>query len=97
MNQRVRAHVELFNAAQRAGAWVPFVAVFTDDAVMSFAGVPAGSHTLRATSGTGVTASHELELPVGETRWAVLEYWYDLDTGPRSFTFRVDDQPVGFD
>jgi ketosteroid isomerase-like protein len=44
MNRRVRAHVELFNTAQRSGDWAPFVATFTDDAVMSFAGVPAGPY-----------------------------------------------------
>jgi hypothetical protein len=59
--------------------------------------VPAGSHTIRATSDTGATASHELELPAGETRWAVFEYWYHPEDTPRGLTFRVDDHAIGFD
>ena len=59
--------------------------------------VPAGSHTIRATSVTGATASHELELPTGENRWAVFDYWYYPQDTPRSLSFRVDDQPIGFD
>jgi ketosteroid isomerase-like protein len=42
MVERVRRHVERFNAAQRSGAWAPFVATFAEDAVMRFAGVPVG-------------------------------------------------------
>ena len=44
MSERVRGHVERFNTAQRSGEWAPFVATFTEDAVMSFAGVPAGPY-----------------------------------------------------
>jgi steroid Delta-isomerase len=44
MNQRVREHVERFNTGQRSGDWAPFVASFTEDAVMSFAGVPVGPY-----------------------------------------------------
>jgi steroid delta-isomerase len=44
MNQRVREHLERFNTAQRSGQWAPFVATFTEDAAMSFAGVPAGPY-----------------------------------------------------
>lgn len=43
MHQRVREHLAAFNAAQRSGDWQPFLAGFADDAVMSFAGVPAGA------------------------------------------------------
>ncbi|HEU5107094.1 MAG TPA: hypothetical protein VFT95_00815 [Micromonosporaceae bacterium] len=59
--------------------------------------VPAGAHTIRATSDTGATASHQLELPAGEIRWAVFHYWYYPPDTPRSLSFRVDDQPTGFD
>lgn len=64
---------------------------------------PDGKHTVTATSGTGVRTEETLVLPEGERRWAVLEYWYypdDPTTGhagtPRSFTFHVSGQPVGF-
>jgi steroid Delta-isomerase len=48
MIERVRAHVERFNTAQRSGDWAPFVAAFTEDAVMTFAGVPIGPYHGRA-------------------------------------------------
>ncbi|MGH3679059.1 MAG: nuclear transport factor 2 family protein [Natronosporangium sp.] len=48
MNQRVREHLAAFNTAQRSGDWQPFLAGFADDAVMSFAGVPAGPFRGRA-------------------------------------------------
>ncbi|MPZ29089.1 MAG: nuclear transport factor 2 family protein [Micromonosporaceae bacterium] len=48
MNQRVREHLASFNAAQRSGDWRPFLAGFAHDAVMSFAGMPAGPYTGRA-------------------------------------------------
>lgn len=37
------AHVHLFNTAVRSGDWSPFVATFTDDAVMHIAGDSAGA------------------------------------------------------
>jgi steroid delta-isomerase len=42
MNQRVEDHIARFNTAQRSGDWGPFLAAFTDDAVMTFEGVPIG-------------------------------------------------------
>jgi hypothetical protein len=57
----------------------------------------AGPHTLTASSGTGATLTEEFDLPVEGTRWAVLSYWYDAQGTPRSFTFTLHDQPVGFD
>jgi hypothetical protein len=57
MIQRVRGHVELFNAAQRSGEWAPFVATFTDDAVMSFTGVPAGPYQGRDAIGAAYEAN----------------------------------------
>jgi hypothetical protein len=42
--QRVREHLDLFNTGQRTGDWAPFLATFARDAVMSFAGVPAGPY-----------------------------------------------------
>jgi steroid delta-isomerase len=35
-------HICLFNAAVRSGDWEPFVARFSDDAVMEFIGPPVG-------------------------------------------------------
>jgi hypothetical protein len=58
--------------------------------------LPEGPHRLRATSTTGVTATHDLDTPAEGTRWAVLSYWY-YPGEPRSFTFQVHDRPVGFD
>ena len=40
--ERVREHARAFNAAVRSGDFSPFVATFTDDAVMRFVAVPAG-------------------------------------------------------
>ncbi|MEE6258452.1 nuclear transport factor 2 family protein [Plantactinospora sonchi] len=48
MNDRVRRHTELFNASFRSGDWSPFLATFTEDAVMSFGGVPVGPFHGRA-------------------------------------------------
>jgi ketosteroid isomerase-like protein len=48
MSRRAREHVERFNAAAGSGDWTRFVAAFTDDAVMSFAGAPAGPYAGRA-------------------------------------------------
>lgn len=44
MSGRVREHVACFNDAQRTGDWRRFVATFTEDAVMTFEGVPAGPY-----------------------------------------------------
>jgi steroid delta-isomerase len=44
---RVRAHEEAFNTAMRSGDWAPFVATFTEAAVMRFEGVPAGPYVGR--------------------------------------------------
>jgi steroid delta-isomerase len=46
--ERVREHARAFNAAVRSGDYGPFVATFTDDAVMRFVGVPAGPFVGRA-------------------------------------------------
>jgi ketosteroid isomerase-like protein len=46
--QRVRDHVTRFNNAKRSGEWAPLIATFTEDALMSFAGVPAGPYRGRA-------------------------------------------------
>jgi steroid delta-isomerase len=48
MNQRVEQHIARFNTAQRSGDWAPFLASFTEDAVMSFEGVPVGPYHGRA-------------------------------------------------
>lgn len=64
--------------------------------------LPPGDHTLTAVSGTDVEATHTFTVPEGETRWAVLDYWYypESDDGsdhvPPSFTFDVFDEQVAF-
>ena len=64
--------------------------------------LPAGEHTVTATSGTGAEGSQELTLPEGEQRWVVVDYWYYPDQGDgsdvveRTFTIEVSDEQVGF-
>jgi ketosteroid isomerase-like protein len=41
--QRISLHIARFNAAVRSGDWAGFVATFSDDAVLSFVGAPAGA------------------------------------------------------
>jgi hypothetical protein len=55
-----------------------------------------GRHTLQARSSTEATIDQTFNLPEGATRWAVLDYWYYPGDSPRSFTFEVHDEPVGF-
>jgi hypothetical protein len=38
LERAVRAHCDLFNASVASGDWAPFVATFTEDVEMSFAG-----------------------------------------------------------
>lgn len=65
-------------------------------------GLPAGEHTVTATSSTGTEGSHVLTLPEGEQRWVVVDYWYYPDQGDgsdvvdRSFTIDVSDEQVAF-
>jgi len=42
MSDRVRRHVAAFNAAVHSGEWSRFAVRFTQDARMTFVGVPAG-------------------------------------------------------
>jgi hypothetical protein len=51
---------------------------------------------LQARSSTEATIDQTFNLPEGATRWAVLDYWYYPGDSPRSFTFEVHDEPVGF-
>jgi steroid Delta-isomerase len=44
MTERVRGHLERFNAAVRSGDFGPFVETFAPDAVMRFIGAPAGPY-----------------------------------------------------
>ena len=59
----------------------------------------AGTHTLTATSDTGVNHSATFEIADAQTRYAVLDYWYypNDPSAPRNFSFTVQDDPVGFD
>jgi steroid Delta-isomerase len=44
MSERVRGHLDQFNAAVRSGDFGPFTETFTTDAVMRFVGIPAGAY-----------------------------------------------------
>jgi hypothetical protein len=65
--------------------------------------VPPGEHKLTMGSNTGVEADAALSIPAGGHRWASIAYWYnppDRDRErsghtPRSFSFTVDDEPIG--
>jgi hypothetical protein len=59
--------------------------------------IEPGHHTLIATSDTGAEFTVDLELPEGEPRWAVVDYWFYPDQEPRRFTFDISDEPIGFD
>lgn len=71
--------------------WIPFMIR-----------IAPGEHTLEAASSTGVTHSTSFEVADSAIRYAVLDYWYypPSDNGsnstPRSFTFRIQDDPIGF-
>ncbi|MGH8911562.1 MAG: hypothetical protein ACRDVD_03545 [Acidimicrobiia bacterium] len=56
-----------------------------------------GDHILTATSNTGAELTIEFNLPDDEPRWAVIDYWYYPDEGPRKFTFDISDEPLAFD
>lgn len=58
--------------------------------------VAPGDHVLHAVSSTGVEMTSEFTLPEGESRWAVVDYWYYPDEGPRKFSVHISDEPVGF-
>jgi hypothetical protein len=61
-----------------------------------------GEHTLEASSSTGATHSATFEVGDPAIRYAVLDYWYypssDNASGatPRSFSFMIQDDPIGF-
>lgn len=59
--------------------------------------IEPGLHTLTATSDTGAEFTVDLELPAGEPRWAVIDYWFYPDQEPRRFTFNISGEPIGFD
>jgi hypothetical protein len=58
--------------------------------------LPAGEHVLSASSGTGAAAEESFEVPDGERRWAVLDYWSSPGGEPRSFTWHLSEEPIGF-
>lgn len=58
--------------------------------------VEPGVHTLTATSDTGVVLTVEFEIPHGESRWAVVDYWWYPQEGPAHFTFDISDEPLAF-
>ncbi len=61
-----------------------------------------GGHTLEAASSTGAIYSASFEVADSAVRYAALNYWYyppsDNGSGstPRSFTFTIQDDPIGF-
>ena len=63
-DRRALAHIDRFNAAQRSGDWAAFVTGFTDDAVMSFVGVPAGPFVGRA----AIEAAYRAQPPTDTMR-----------------------------
>jgi uncharacterized protein (TIGR00730 family) len=94
MSERVREHVERFNAAQRSGEWARFVATFAEDAVMSFAGVPgalSGAAEIPAGSGAGQNrgaGAEATDLAIGPYRGraAIAEAY---ETNPPTDTMRA--------
>lgn len=75
MNDRVRAHVELFNAAVQSGDWTQFLATFADDAVMRFEGVPVGPFHGRA----AITEAYAHQPPTDTMRIGTVETSGDTD------------------
>jgi hypothetical protein len=71
--------------------WVPFLIRLAP-----------GQHTLATVSSTGATHSTVFEVSEVAMRYAVLNYWYyppsgnGSDSTPRSFTFEIGDDPIGF-
>jgi hypothetical protein len=55
-----------------------------------------GEHTLTATSNTGAELTVEFSTEVGQPRWAVVDYWWYPEEGPRAFTFGISDEPLAF-
>jgi hypothetical protein len=61
-----------------------------------------GGHTLEAASSTGATYSTSFEVADSAVRYAALSYWYyppsddGSDPTPRSFTFTIQDDEIGF-
>lgn len=58
--------------------------------------VSAGVHDLHAVSDTGVDFTATFSTKDGEPMWAVLDYWFYPDEGPRNFTFDTSDKPLVF-
>ena len=58
--------------------------------------VAPGDHTLHAVSSTGAEFTTEFTIPEREPRWAVVDYWFYPDQGPRKFTFHISDEPIAF-
>lgn len=58
--------------------------------------VDPGDHTLEAVSDKGAEFRVDFTLPAGEPRWAVVDYWFYPDEGPRRFTFNISDEPLAF-
>jgi hypothetical protein len=58
--------------------------------------VPPGDHTLTARSSTGADLTVEFTTEPGQPRWAVVEYWWYPEAGPREFTFEISDEPMAF-
>lgn len=58
--------------------------------------IPPGEHVLHAVSDTGAEFTSDFTIPEGEPRWAVIDYWFYPDEGPRNFTFSISDEPIAF-
>lgn len=100
VNGRVQEHVALFNDAQRTGDWQRFATTFTEDAVMTFEGVPAGPYHGREAIAAGYEASPPTDTMTvrsvateGETD-VVAFAWDSGGTGTMTLQWR-DDQLAG--
>ena len=60
-SDRVEGHVERFNTAVTSGEWDEVIAHFTDDAVMSFEGIPVEPFVGRA----AIAAAYAEQLAIG--------------------------------
>ena len=89
-------HVETFNAAVRSGDFAPLVALFADDAILEFVGVPAGPFRGR----DAIAAAYAAQPPtdtmtllathVEDDGTVVEPFSWSSDAGARSGEMRLD-------
>ena len=92
-------HVETFNTAVSSGDFGPLVALFADDAILEFAGVPVGPFEGRNAIAAAYAAQPPtdtmtvLSVESGDDGTIVEEFSWTADSGARSGEMRlvVDD------